>query len=65
MQGGRSCALWPNKVFFRPKTGFLGQEVHYYMVYIAYYAEVNLQTCDTDCMFIRFSIHNRFIPNTL
>ena len=25
---------------------FLGQEVHYYMVYIAYYTELNLQICN-------------------
>ena len=25
----------------------------------------NSRLIDTDCMFIRFSIHNRFIPNTL
>ena len=24
----------------------LGQEVHYYMVYIAYFTELNLQICD-------------------
>ena len=31
---------------FGSKTVFLGQEVHYYMVYIAYFTELNLQTCD-------------------
>ena len=25
---------------------FLGQEVHYYLVYIAYFTELNLQICD-------------------
>ena len=25
---------------------FLGEEVHYYMVYIAYYTELNLQICN-------------------
>ena len=25
---------------------FLGQEVHYYMVYIAYFTELKLQICD-------------------
>ena len=25
---------------------FLGQEVHYYMVYIAHFTELNLQICD-------------------
>ena len=28
------------------KTVFLGQEVHHYMVHIAYYAELNLQLCN-------------------
>ena len=28
------------------KTVFLGQELHYCMVYIAYFTEVNLQICD-------------------
>ena len=32
--------------FLRLKTVFLGQEVHYFMVYIAYYAELNLQICN-------------------
>ena len=31
---------------FWVKTAFLGQEVHYYMVYIAYFNELNLQICD-------------------
>ena len=34
------------KCLFGSKTVFLGQEVHYYMVYIAYYIELNLQICD-------------------
>ena len=29
--------------FFGSKTVFLGQEVHYHMVYIAYHSELNLQ----------------------
>ena len=29
---------WAKKVPFGSKTMFLGQEVHYYMVYIAYFA---------------------------
>ena len=29
------------------KTVFLGQEVHYYMVYIAYFTELNLQIAIT------------------
>ena len=28
------------------KTVFFGQEVHYFMVYIAYFTELNLQICD-------------------
>ena len=31
---------------FGSKTVFLGQEVHYYMVYIAYFTELILQICD-------------------
>ena len=31
------------RIFFLAKTVFLGQELHYYMVYTAYYAELNLQ----------------------
>ena len=31
---------------FWVKIMFLGQEVHYYMVYIAYFTELNLQFCD-------------------
>ena len=34
---------------FGKKSAFLGQEgqeVHYYMVYIAYFTELNLQICD-------------------
>ena len=38
--------LWAKKAPFWVKTVFLGQEVHYYMVYIAYFAELNLQICD-------------------
>ena len=34
------------KCFFGSKTVFLGQEVHYYMVYIAYFTELILQICD-------------------
>ena len=34
------------KCLFRSKTVFLGQEVHYYMVYIAYFTELILQICD-------------------
>ena len=40
--------LWAKKVSFGSKTAFLGQEVHYYMVYIAYFTELNLQICDYD-----------------
>ena len=34
------------KAFFKVKTVFLGQEVHYYMVYIAHFTELNLQICN-------------------
>ena len=37
---------WAKKVPFWVKTVFLGQEVHYYLVYIAYFAELILQICD-------------------
>ena len=38
--------LWAKKVLFGSKTVFLGQEVHYYMVYFAYFTELILQICD-------------------
>ena len=38
--------LWAKKCLFGSKTVFLGQEVHYYMVYIAYFTELILQICD-------------------
>ena len=34
------------KVLFGSKTVFLMHEVHYYMVYIAYYTELSLQICN-------------------
>ena len=34
------------KCLFGSKIVFLGQEVHYYMVYIAYFTELILQICD-------------------
>ena len=37
--------LWAKKVPFGVKTVFLGQEVHY-LVYIAYFTELNFQICD-------------------
>ena len=37
--------LWAKKCFFRSRTVFLGQEAHYYMVYIAYYTELHFQIC--------------------
>ena len=37
---------WAKKCLFGSKTGFPGQEVHYYMVYIAYFTELILQICD-------------------
>ena len=33
------------KCLFGSKTVFFRQEVHYYMVYIAYFTELNLQIC--------------------
>ena len=38
--------LWAKKCLFGSKTVFLGQEVHYNMVYIAHFSELNLQICD-------------------
>ena len=38
--------LWAKKVPFWVKTVLLGQEVHYYMVYMAYVTELILQICD-------------------
>ena len=35
--------LWAKKLPFGVKTVFLGHEVHYYMVYIAYFTELNLK----------------------
>ena len=34
------------KCLFESKTVFLGQEVHYYIMYIAYFTELNLQICN-------------------
>ena len=34
------------KCLFGSKTVFLGKEAHYYLVYIAYFTELNLQICD-------------------
>ena len=38
--------LRAEKCLFGSRTVFLGQEVHYYMVYIAYFTEFILQICD-------------------
>ena len=38
--------LWAKKCLFGSKTVFLKQEVHYFMVYIAYFTELGLQMCD-------------------
>ena len=38
--------LWAKKVPFWVKTVLLGQEVHYYMVYIAYFTELNSKIWD-------------------
>ena len=52
---------------------FLGQEVHYYMVYIAYFTEVNLQICDyaqkrrirrENCKYaLDENFHGHFVPD--
>ena len=38
--------LWAKKCLFGSKTVLLGHEVHYHMVYIAYFTELILQICD-------------------
>ena len=38
--------LWAKKVPFGSKTVIFRQEVHYYILYIAYFTELNLQICD-------------------
>ena len=40
--------LWAKKCLFVSKIVFLGyeDEVHYYIAYIAYFTELNLQICD-------------------
>ena len=38
--------LWTKKCLFWSKTVLLWQEVHYYIVYIAYYTDLNLQICN-------------------
>ena len=40
---------------------FPGQEVHYYMVYIAYYTELNLQICDD--AFVAKIVNTRLTKN--
>ena len=42
----RDLSNLQKKCLFGSKTVFLGQEVHYYMVYIAYFTELDLQICD-------------------
>ena len=60
-----------NKVPFGSNTVFLRQEVNYYMVYIAYYTELNLQICNyakrricrENCKFaLDESFHGHFCP---
>ena len=34
---------WAKECLFGSKTVFLGQEVHYYMIYIAYFTELNVR----------------------
>ena len=43
---GKKCVFFCFFVFFLSKTVFLGQDVHYYMVYVAYFTELILQICD-------------------
>ena len=38
--------IWVKKCFFGTITVFLGQEVHYHMIYTAYYTELNCQICN-------------------
>ena len=38
--------IWAKKVLLLVKNSVSWQEVHYYMVHIAYYAEINLQICN-------------------
>ena len=38
--------LWGKKCLLGSKTVFLGQEIHYYMVYIAYFTRLNWQICN-------------------
>ena len=38
--------LWRKKCFLGSNTVFFGQEVHYYMVYIAYFTELNSKIWD-------------------
>ena len=38
--------LWAKQVPFWSKTVFLGQQLHYYMVYVAYFTELILQIYD-------------------
>ena len=39
-------SLGKKNAFFWSKTVFLVQEVHYYMIYLAYYTELSLQNCN-------------------
>ena len=38
--------LWAKKCLFGSKTVFLGEEEHYYVIYIAYFTELSLQICN-------------------
>ena len=65
--------LWAKKCLFGSKTVFLGQEVHYYMVYIAYFTELILQICDyaqkrriccENCKYVLdVNFHGHFFPD--
>ena len=63
--GQKKCLFGSKPVFFR-------QEVHYYMVYIAYFTELNLQICDytqkrriccENCQYVLDeNLHGHFCP---
>ena len=42
---------------------FLGQKVHYYMIYIAYYTELNLQICNYAQKRCIFSENSKYAPD--
>ena len=64
--------LWAKKCLFRSKIVFLGQEVHYYMIYIALFTELILHICDyaqkrricrENCKYaLDENVHDHFCP---